>query len=107
MYYYNVGGEEEAYYYLDNGSGFDHRFSRGHLFPFRLEGPGNVATDYQLGNESGRYYGIIPHVRYTSNPWSGVSEDTIKVMFNGVPTTFRLFYDELSSQWRAMGPEIA
>jgi len=66
----------------------------------------NEATDYRgMGLDRQKRPGYIPHVRSVSNVWNAVNEDTIKVRFQGVYQTFRLFYCTDSGQWVAMGPE--
>lgn len=76
------------------------------LVPWRMKTYSD--TDYRgMGQDHQKRPGYIPHVRSVSNVWNAVNEDTIKVRFQGVYQTFRLFYCTDSGQWVAMGPEIA
>lgn len=53
-----------------------------------------------------RAFGIIPIVRKMSNSLGAADEDTVKVPWNGKMEDFRIFYDDGSSQWLCLGPEI-
>lgn len=57
------------------------------------------------GGDPYRRPGYIPGLRIVSNVWNAMNEDTIKVMFQGIYQTFRLFYHADSGYWVACGPE--
>jgi hypothetical protein len=92
---------------LGIGVDYDNRFSRGHLSPFIVKGGGTDTSWYKYGGDVNCYFGLITQVRDTGNAWGGVSEDTVKAMWNGQFETFRLFYFDWSNGWIAMGPEIS
>ena len=76
------------------------------LGPLMFRAYDTSGTHLPFGSDDNRMPGYVRDVRFVgSNVWGAISEDILKVMFQGAMQTFRLFYCSDSGMWIAMGPE--
>lgn len=75
------------------------------LLPVRLRDSDNGNDRSTSNGDPYRRPGYIPGPRLVNNVWGALNEDTIKVKFQGLYQTFRLFYHGDSGYWWACGPE--
>lgn len=65
-------------------------------------------SDMKSSNGFNRALGVIPFIKLMFVSLGALSEDTLKVMWNGNHETFRIFYvPDNGGSWIAVGPEIA